>query len=275
VVSGLLVTNVPLVREMVTKLVEGRAVSFSLYRRIVMIRLFCCLVLLAAFVLPAAADTPIIIDGQFDRPGARLVEITPSSSTQIPLWTVTSGSVDWRSAYWGHPPDGGYSVDLNGDGPGGITSTVVLDPGQYLLSFWLAGDPASGLSDMSVNVSAGSARRGFDVTPQAEPDLSLGSRVRLDWTLETLAFSVYGSGHIAFHSGQTIGAYGPIVGNVSLTKTADVPVPEAGFYSAFALNLAGLLLLARRRRSDFRSQYCSSGKWRKLRRMKQLCGMAS
>ena len=289
-VSELLVTNVPLVREMVTKLVEGRAVSFSLYRSIVVIRLFCCLALLVAFVLPAAADTPTIdIDGQFNTtsshtataPQSGSQEITPLPGAQIPLWTVTSGSVDWISALWNVPPGvGGWSVDLNGNGPDEFTSTVQLDPGEYLLSFYLTGDPRLNSAQRSVNVIAGLASNPpFTVTPLApQVDPSISPVVNwgdLDWTLQTLQFSVRAGSRntIAF---QSLTTNDPVVGNVSLTKTGEVPVPEAGFYSAFALNLAGLLLFVRRRRSGgFRSQYCSSGKWRKLRRMKQLCGVAS
>jgi hypothetical protein len=253
-----------------------------------MIRLFCCLALLAAFVLPAAADTPKIdIDGQFNTTSSQTATapqngsqvITPSSM-QIPLWSVTLGSVDWISALWNVPPGvGGWSVDLNGKGEDEITS-VELKPGQYSLSFYLTGNPASGSAQRSVNVIAGgSASHTFSVTPLApQVDPSISPVVNwgdLAWTLQTLQFSVTAGSRntIAF---QRLTTNDPVVGNVSLTKTGEVPVPEAGFYSAFALNLAGLLLFVRRRRSGgFRSQYCSSGKWRKLRRMKQLCGVAS
>jgi hypothetical protein len=53
---------------------------------------------------------------------------------------------------------------------------------------------------------------------------------------------------LLFQSVNINGPHGPAVGNVSLTRTGNVPVPEAGFYSAFALNLGGLLLGVRRRR---------------------------
>jgi hypothetical protein len=53
---------------------------------------------------------------------------------------------------------------------------------------------------------------------------------------------------LLFQSLNTNGPHGPAVGNVSLTKTENVPVPEASFSSAFALNLAGLLLFVRRKR---------------------------
>ena len=239
-----------------------------------MIRLFCCLALLVAFVLPAAAD--IDIDGQF----GMLKAVAPQngdqviSGTEIPLWTVRSGTVDWISALWNIPPGGGWSVDLNGSGPDEITTTVELDPGEYQLSFYLTGNPL-GSGQRSVKVIAGSASLTPGVTPQApSANLTVGNWGNLDWTPETLQFSVTAGGSITI-AFQSLTANDPVVGNVSLTKTGELPVPEAGFYSAFALNLAGLLLFVRRRRSGLRPQYCSSGKWRKLRRMKQLCGVAS
>ena len=51
---------------------------------------------------------------------------------------------------------------------------------------------------------------------------------------------------LLFQSLNANGPYGPAVGNVSLKSLTPLTpltrVPEAGFYSAFALNLGGLLL---------------------------------
>ena len=221
--------------------------QFILYRKIVMMRLLCCLALLAAFVMPAAAD--IDINGKFKTP-----PMTPSGYQQIsgagiPSWTVTSGNVDWISNFWGPPTGGGYSVDLNGTGPGEIASTVHLLPGKYLLSFYLAGYAAQGNPIETVGVSAGDVADGTVNSAFSVTAVETGRDLR--WTHETFAFSVEkgkGSNTIAFWSRDAKGPDGPVVGNVSVTR-----VPEAGFYSAFALNLGGLLLgggllLVRRRR---------------------------
>jgi hypothetical protein len=209
-----------------------------------MIRLFCCLVLLAAFVLPAAADIPIDINGQFlpDPGGPFLTEPTNPS---ISLWNVT-GTVDWIGTYWNGPPVGGYSVDLDGNAPGGITSTVPLDAGQqYELTFYLAGNPEEGDTLKGLDVTAGSIHH-YDVTAGATPP---GTGDNHPWNLNwlppiTFDFTAIAGQHIAFTSTDTSGACGPVVGGVSLTK-----VPEAGFYSALALNLGGLLFVKRRRKA--------------------------
>jgi len=53
---------------------------------------------------------------------------------------VTTGTVDWveQPNYWGAPPCGGNSVDLDGISPGGIEQTIATVSGtQYLLTFQL------------------------------------------------------------------------------------------------------------------------------------------
>ena len=228
--------------------------QFILYRKIAMMRLLCCLALLGAFVMPAAADIPYI-NGQFDTPTTTPSGYQQISGAVIPLWTVTRGKVDWISTLWAPPPLGGFSVDLNGTGPGGITSSVHLAPGQYLLSFYLAGYAPSNGVDKLVDVAAGtvtasSAQGFFDVkagqsVETAEAVGAAGALRALTWTHETLQFSVTSSSSntIAFRSLAGNGLYGPVVGDVSLKSLTPSPrVPEAGFYSAFALNLGGLLL---------------------------------
>src|ERR1022692_3950496 len=69
---------------------------YHLVRRIVMIRLICCLAVLVALVVPASAD--IVTNGKFlgtvsDDPGS-FTTVYAGDSTTIPDWTVTVGSVD-------------------------------------------------------------------------------------------------------------------------------------------------------------------------------------
>ena len=231
-------------------------------------RFVCGLAVLAAFVLPAAADIPI--NGQFlpDAGGVSHIGTFIGEYPSIPDWTSTPGTtVDWIGTYWAGPPVGGFSVDLDGIDPGGIQSNVILAPGQYDLTFYLAGNPEWNDRESStkyLNVTAGefSTPTPLSVDAQFSPGSdSSGHPWDLVWTLETLQFTVIDGGYsqIKFTSADTIPIglgeqpCGPVVGGVSLSRVRvpeapSVPVPEAGFYSAFALNLGGVLLFLRRRR---------------------------
>jgi hypothetical protein len=229
-------------------------------------RFVCGLAMLAAFVLPAAADTPIIIDGingQFSPPeGVLGTTFFDTDDPAIADWTITKGTVDWIGTYWHGPTSDSFSVDLDGSSPGGITSKVGLAAGLYELTFYLAGNPEwndreSESSTKYLNVTVGTWNTELDVAAQfstTEESASSDHPWDLVWTPEKLYFTVGNSGnaYLSFTSLDTNASdhCGPVVGDVSLIRFGDDPVhvPEAGFYSAFALNLGGLLLFVRRRR---------------------------
>ena len=209
-------------------------------------RFLCCLVVLAAVaVAPAFAD--ININGTFQPgPGDAFSTIFASNTfAQTSLttyWTVTVGSVDWIGSYWVPPTQtGGYSVDLDGNAPGGIAQTVGLSAGSYILNFFLSGNPDGLPTTKTVDVTAGSSSQTFTYALTGS-----NTESNMLWAPESLTFTASGPTTIAFTSLDSASPWGPALAGVSLTQ-----VPEAGFYSysaAFALGLIGFLMLIRRKR---------------------------
>lgn len=219
-----------------------------------MIRLFYCLAVLAALVVPASAD--IVKNGQFEGVSGEYIagvyiwhyidylgayiDVT-ANVPDIPDWTVTAGSVDWIGTYWQAPPPGGQSVDLDGNSPGAISQDIITHPGQtYWLSFWLAGNPDGGDATKKLEVTVGGASHifAFDTFGKSKADMG--------WTPLGISFTATGgSTTIAFASGDGNGSpYGPVIGDV------EVRVPGPDFYTEFALSLSGLglLMFVRRKR---------------------------
>ena len=205
------------------------------------------LTVLLGGAVSACADTEfasIISNGDFAPgpcPSAPEACVAPWFATYgqgaaIPGWTVTWGTVDWIGKYWQAPPGGGFSIDLDGWWPGGISQTVDTVPGQhYVLSFYLAGNPDGAPDRKQVLVSVGALS--FPYSPPKSP-----SRTDMEWSLETLGFTATElSTTISFTSEDTNSPYGPALGGVSLIDPP-VPVPEPGFYAecgSMGLLLAG------------------------------------
>jgi choice-of-anchor C domain-containing protein len=206
-----------------------------------MIRLFCCLAVLVALVVPASAD--IVMNGQFltgtNSPGA--FENLGIGSTVIDHWSVTAGNVDWIGTYWQQQPAGGQSMDLDGLMPGAISQNIATVAGQtYFLSFWLAGNPANQDPTQTLKtleVTAGNASQIFTFDTAGHSTAGMG------WVPRGISFTATGpSTTITFASKDVSGDYGPAL--------ADVSVPGPDFYTEFAVGLSGLglLIFARRKR---------------------------
>ena len=71
----------------------------------------------------------LIVNGGFNNgntvaaPGGGFSTLT-SGSTAINGWTVSTGDIDWIQGYWQSADGDGYSVDLNGNNPGGVSQTI-------------------------------------------------------------------------------------------------------------------------------------------------------
>ena len=159
-------------------------------------------------------------------------------------WTVTQGNVDWIGNYWQASPGSGNSIDMDGFySAGGISQTVYLGPGQYVLSFYLAGnsyDTPNHSPIKHLNVSAGSVSENFAFDTTGKSNGNMG------WVKETVSFNASGLTTIAFKSTDTVDiAWGPAIGSASLLQ-----VSEFGFYSysAFMGGLAGLVMFVMRKR---------------------------
>lgn len=193
---------------------------------------FCLAVFATIAVLPAFAD---INNGTFAGYSGGFETVSAPDTTTITGWSVTSGSVDWIGSYWQDPNGTSNSIDLDGNSPGimGQFDSFLLGQ-QYLLTFWLAGNPDGLPTVKTVSVSAGVSSQvfTFDTTGHDKTDMG--------WTEESLLFVGQGaSTTIAFASGDVGSPYGPAIGDVSASA---VPEPTAILLmGTLLLGLAGAL----------------------------------
>lgn len=168
----------------------------------------------------AQAATNLITDGQFNDTTAGTAPTSGSateptagttSATDIPGWTVTSGSVDWINNYWNGPSAGdNYTVDLNGSGPGtleqGVTTTIGA---PYRLSFELSANPNCQPNQAQLEVAwNGTAVGTYAVTPTWDNS-------SMQYTSESLTVSGTGSDVLDF-TAINAGACGPVIADVAL-----------------------------------------------------------
>jgi choice-of-anchor C domain-containing protein len=187
--------------------------------------------------LPAFAD---VNNGMFNltAPANPFQTVGSGDCSTIQDWCVTQGTVDWIGNLWQSPPPGGNSIDLDGNTVGEISQDIVTVPGlTYLLSFWLAGNPAGPppIKTLSVTASAASTEFTFDVTNTSYPD-------NMGWTAESFAFTAASpTTTISFTSLDTppSNPYGPVVGDVSVS--ADPEPAAILLMGTLLLGLAGAL----------------------------------
>ena len=195
-------------------------------------RFVCCLAVLAAIAaLPAFAD---INNGAFAGYSGGFETVYAPDTATITGWSVTSGSVDWIGNYWQDPSGTSNSIDLDGNSPGimGQFDSFVIGQ-EYLLTFWLAGNPDGLPTVKTVNVTAGTSSHGFTFDTTGHDKTDMG------WTKESLLFTGEASTTIAFASGDLGSPYGPAIGAVSASA---VPEPAAILLmGTLLLGLAGAL----------------------------------
>jgi choice-of-anchor C domain-containing protein len=203
-----------------------------------MIRTLLTLVALIAFSTAANAAN-LVTDGDFSNPSGGSSFTTYSAGQNFGGWNVTSGSVDVIGGYWQNPAGTGGSLDLDGNTPGGISQSLLLNPGTYVLTFSLSGNPELDRSTKSLTASIAGASNNFSYTP------SVNSKSDMQYVTESIQFVVSGIGPqseiLSFLSLDTSGPTGAVIGNVSLSA---VPLPAS--LPLFGAALLGMIAYRRR-----------------------------
>lgn len=200
-------------------------------------------VLLAATCVQASAAP--FTDGLFNDPAGQSTSpgfTTVSGGATYGAWTVTGSSVDFIGSYWNGPSQtGGYSVDLNGSGQGGITQTFDLVAGTYVLGFYLSGNPDGDPTMKSISVS---------LSPTSSDNISnpytftSGSSHTLDYTYYSITFTTSGGPETLSFASNDPGSFGGVVGGVTISA-----VPEPSTWAMMVLGFAGMGFLTYRRRA--------------------------
>jgi choice-of-anchor C domain-containing protein len=126
----------------------------------------------------------LIVNGSFEDgplPGGEGFAMYDKGSTAIKGWIVSQGNLDYIDAQYWPAAEGKRSLDMNGITAGGISQTFKSKKGQkYRLTFAMAGNPGSDLTDKKLQVSAAGKKMDFtfDATGKTRTDMGW---VRKTW----------------------------------------------------------------------------------------------
>jgi hypothetical protein len=146
----------------------------------------------------------------------------------VNTWTVGGRGVDLINNNYGAPS--GIAIDLNGLGPGSISTWVAAEAGSSLftLSFDASANPDGGSAPRTILWTIGSKTGSFTAL-SGGPSNFTGS-----WTA-TAGASI----NVSFAGDfSNTTAFGPTIDNISLTQVSAVPEP-----GEWAMMLAGLAMV--------------------------------
>ena len=196
------------------------------------------LVLLVVLALVPAARAQlgpnIVVNGSFELPTVCPAPFATHTqgSTAITGWTVEDGgvsdallgSVDHVGSYW-QAHDACQSIDLNGLSPGALRQDVATPGEEYLLSFWMAGNPDSPPAVKTMDVEWGGT---VVYSPSFTTDLSnplLTRTSNMGWTYhEVTVEATSATTTLRFISTTNTGpcpCYGPALDDVALQEIDD------------------------------------------------------
>lgn len=198
--------------------------------------------------LAGAGQAATIVNGSFEQASVSPGNFTTlgAGSTAITGWTVLPSTIDYIGTYW-TASDGNRSLDLNGNGQGGIMTQItnMIAGRSYNVYFDLSGNPAGQPPEklVQVNVYGSTQLASQDYTYNTATNGTTLSNMK--WVTEVLTFTADSTSaflHFLSKTGAQNNAYGAALDNVRI-ELAPVPLPAAGL-----LMLAGLAGLAAVRR---------------------------
>ena len=183
--------------------------------------------------------TPVVINPSFETgPAPGVFTTLAGGDTSITGWTVNGDSIDYIGSYW-VAADGSRSLDLNGNGQGGIQQTVNgFDIGTlYTLTFMMSGNPdRDQINTLRLSVSG----IGFqDYTF----DSSVATNANMGWVQYSFLFAATATTHTISFDSQDASAFGSALDNVGITGE----VPEPATYAMMGGGLIALAFLRRRK----------------------------
>ncbi|MBU0801782.1 MAG: choice-of-anchor C family protein [Alphaproteobacteria bacterium] len=195
----------------------------------------------AVALLPATASAAGFVNGSFEN-GIALGSFTPvggGDTVSITGWEVTGNSVDYIGSYWA-AQDLSRSIDLNGNGQGGIRQTFdTVANTVYNVSFWLAGNPDGAPVTKSVTVGATGA-----TTSNYSFDFTGFNKANMGWTNYQYSFVATGASTTLSFASQDATSFGAALDNVSVT--AAVPEPATWAMMILGFGLVGGAMRRRR-----------------------------
>lgn len=200
-------------------------------------------VALAMTQVPAGADPPT--NSSFESPDiATPFQQFDAGSTDIPGWTIVSGSVDILDLTQGVPQptaDGDQALQLVGVSRGVIQQSFPTTAGTGYVISWQASN------------NCGATNTGtFSVQGAAVVEMSVPSASPLTWSTESTTFTGTGGPVLLqFAATSNTAACGLNIDNVNIAVDATVPVvdPEAAIaLGGLGVAVAGYFVLRHRRR---------------------------
>ena len=149
-------------------------------------------------------------NGSFEINGGAQAVLS-TGDTSMTGWVVTGDSIDLLQTPptgW-QPSDGNFSLDLDGNDPGGVQQTFdTINGVHYTVTFDMAGNYAGGSSIKTMRVQAsGTPYQDFTF------DSSVSSQNNMGWTTHTYSFTANGpSTTLSFTSLSISGPWGPRIG---------------------------------------------------------------
>jgi choice-of-anchor C domain-containing protein len=167
----------------------------------------------------------LVTNGSFELPPVSAAHATTFDTygpgSNLDGWTVTGNSIDLIEGYW-QPYDGAQSIDLDGNGPGGVSQVLSTTSGQaYTLTFAYSRNKDHCVPDPSMTVTwAGAA-----IGTYSDSDNTTAANMmwRTASVLIPATSTTSSSTTLAFTSDDPSGACGLALDDVSVTPAGFFP----------------------------------------------------